>query len=70
MEGKDNMLKNSAKIEEYVDLITQKGLFPPKHDLNIYLHYLFDEISFEGKSMLDDKLLCTARSKESFCEKY
>lgn len=47
------MTKNYAKIEEFVDIITRKVLFPPKRGLNIYLRYLFDEISFEGKSMLD-----------------
>lgn len=51
--GRMKTNKKSAKVKEYVDLITQKDSFLLKSRLNNHLHYLFDEISFEGKSMLD-----------------
>lgn len=42
------------KIERFLDICLQEGLTPNKEYLRLYLsHYLFKEIDFGGKSVLD-----------------
>jgi len=46
-------MKNNDLVDQYFDIVCQEGLYSSPGNLRHYIHYLFQDTSFVGKTMLD-----------------